>query len=168
MTHVLLIEDDEIDRTTIAIVLRRAGISVFPAVDGRDGLRQYGERKPDLVITDIVMPNVEGIEVILSLRETDQEIPILAISDGGSKGDVTLLLGMASKLGATETLAKPFEPSDLLAAVDRCCAPGDAACARSALDKARGRAIDVADNRRLAHTVQRHVAASPHSEIIRR
>ncbi len=74
----------------------------------------------DLLITDLLMPEKDGIETILEIRRVNETLPILAISGGGKYGARGDLLRMAQRLGATATLQKPFSREQLVAAVDLC------------------------------------------------
>ena len=113
MADILVIDDEAALRRLVARVLKSAGHTVREAENGRVGLELFRELRPALVITDIVMPDQEGIEAILELRRDAPSIPILAISGGGEGA----YLRMATGLGATEALAKPFGADELLAAV---------------------------------------------------
>lgn len=119
MTRVLVIDDDPLVRATLRAILDGAGYEVVLASDGLDGLAEFRRQRADLVITDIVMPDMEGIETIRQLRAQKPPVPILAIS-GGGRGVSLDYLRMAEQLGATESLSKPFEADDFLAAVERC------------------------------------------------
>ena len=94
------------------------------AADGRQALRAVLSRGCDLVITDINMPEMDGIEVIMALSERRPGLPIIAIS-GGGRLPKDLLLTSADMLGAVTTLAKPFDIPDLIAAVERALAETD-------------------------------------------
>jgi DNA-binding response OmpR family regulator len=118
MARILVIDDDHAVRLTIQVFLERAGHEVICAADGEQGLRAFASDSPQLVITDIIMPNKEGIETIMQIRERDATIPIIAMSGGGRVGNADFLK-MAARLGANEVLAKPFERQDLTAAVRR-------------------------------------------------
>ena len=118
MASVLVIDDDAGIRRMVLRILAAAGHQVFEAEDGREGLQRLLEYKPAVVVTDIVMPEQEGIETIRSIRTIAPETRIIAISGGGSTGkDIYLML--AKGLGADITLAKPFRASELLAVVNR-------------------------------------------------
>lgn len=119
MTRVLVIDDDPLVRATLRAILDAAGFEVVLASDGLDGLAEFKRRRADLVITDIVMPDMEGIETIRQLRAHEPPVPILAIS-GGGRGVPLDYLRMAQQLGATASLSKPFEADEFLAAVDCC------------------------------------------------
>ena len=105
MADILIIDDDCQMRRLLTRVLHAAGHTVREAEDGRGGIAEFRRERPALVISDIVMPDVEGIETILTLREEAPTMPIIAIS--GGSGD-TLYLRAATGLGATASLRKPF------------------------------------------------------------
>ena len=117
MAQLLLIEDDEEARAAMAFALRRAGHDVTTLADGRKAVDVCRERGVDVVVTDIVMPNAEGIGAIRALREALPDIGIIAISGGGSYGNSENYLTAARKLGADHALAKPFAPARLLEAI---------------------------------------------------
>ncbi len=121
MHRLLVIDDDPLVRATLVAILEGAGYAVTEANDGHHGLAIFDTVQPDLVITDIVMPEVEGIETIRQMRLKAPTLPILAIS-GGGRGTAPDYLRMAQRLGATDVLAKPFEADDLVAVVARCIA----------------------------------------------
>jgi DNA-binding response OmpR family regulator len=100
----------------VAQALTRSGYQVTEARDGAEGLRIHRGDPADLIITDVVMPEKEGLETILELRKEFPALKILAISGGGRNqpGDY---LPVARKLGANRTLAKPFARAELLAAI---------------------------------------------------
>ncbi|MDB6113590.1 MAG: response regulator receiver domain [Lacunisphaera sp.] len=112
MSRLLLIDDDARLREMLSSALARAGHIVIEARDGRQGANLFRAAPPDLVITDLVMPEQEGLETIIELHREWPALPIIAISGGGS-----LYLAMAAKLGAHRILAKPFALSVLLLAV---------------------------------------------------
>ncbi len=114
---ILVIDDDDNVRETICDTLLAAGYEVEQARDGDQGLRTFGEAHFDLIITDILMPQKEGIETILEIRNVNPEIKIIAIS-GGDRGGNYAYLDMAEKLGADKTMKKPFVPRQLLALIE--------------------------------------------------
>ncbi|MCH8154484.1 MAG: response regulator [Proteobacteria bacterium] len=99
------------------------GAGDFDTVGGL--LERVEENRPDLIITDIIMPEKEGVETIIALRRADPDLPIIAIS-GGGRLDATDFLTMAGKLGARRTLSKPFRRDQLLEAVGECLAEDEA------------------------------------------
>jgi len=115
MRSILVIEDDANLRLVLEQMLTAAGYNVQTAVDGKQGTTLCRATPPDLVITDIYMPNRDGLEVIMDLRQHCPKTRIIAIS-----GQITTknMLPAASTLGAARTLAKPFQPQELLAAVE--------------------------------------------------
>ncbi|WP_374379806.1 response regulator transcription factor [Dongia sp.] len=111
----LVIDDDPLVRDLTAEILRRAGYSVYLAADGIDGMAQARALRPSLVITDIFMPQQDGIEV---LRQVKREMPgtrVVALSGGSPLLPRLDILTVATKLGADAVLAKPFTPTELLA-----------------------------------------------------
>ncbi len=94
---------------------------VLAGFNGAIGIEIYERDAPDLIITDIIMPEKEGVETIIALSRADPALPIIAIS-GGGRLDATDFLTMAKKLGARHTLTKPFRRDQLLEAVSECLA----------------------------------------------
>jgi DNA-binding NtrC family response regulator len=116
VARILLIDDDPSIRRSVPGVLRRLGHEVLTAEHGDDGLRLWGERGADLVITDLCMPGRNGLEVIVQLRHFAPDLPLIAIS-GGSGSAALDLLGTARLAGALHTLAKPFTVEELRSTV---------------------------------------------------
>jgi DNA-binding response OmpR family regulator len=119
MACVLVIDDEVLVRETLGNILRRAKYEVITAKNGAEGLAAFRQRPIDLVITDIIMPEKEGIETIIELRRLMPSLPIIAIS-GGGRTDQIDFLAISKKLGANQALAKPFMAEQLLAAVAAC------------------------------------------------
>ena len=113
----ILVIDDEI---TILVMLRRlltkGGYEVMEAANGKIAADLLRDNPADLIITDLIMPDQEGLETIIEFRRDYPAMPIIAMSGGGSVGPSTYL-DIAKKLGARRTFTKPFHPADLLAAV---------------------------------------------------
>jgi two-component system, chemotaxis family, chemotaxis protein CheY len=120
-SYILVIDDDAMVRQALARILKGQGYEVECAVEGHQGLEAFRRRRPDLVISDIVMPEMEGIQTIMELRILSRDCPIIAISGGGRFGKVDFL-DVAKQLGANATLAKPFETEELLQTVALCLA----------------------------------------------
>ena len=116
MPRILLVDDDEIFRGIIHRMLTRAGYEVQDASNGREGLDIYRRWKPDVVLTDLIMPEMEGFETIMGLRKLDTKVKVIAMS-GGGRIDASDYLGLAAKLGASRTLEKPFEFKELVEAL---------------------------------------------------
>jgi DNA-binding response OmpR family regulator len=106
--RVLVIDDDSAFRNMLRQFLERAGYQVTVASNGREGLACFQNQGADLVISDILMPEIEGLETIVALRRMQPALPILAISGGGHLFGNTHPLRAAKKLGARMTLTKPF------------------------------------------------------------
>jgi CheY-like chemotaxis protein len=116
MTHILVIDDELSIRTLIRQVLEDEGYHISEADDGEQGLIMLRNTPVDLIVTDIFMPNKEGIETIRTMRQQFPHIKILAISGGGTRM-MSDTLPAARQFGAHHTLAKPFTPEELLDAV---------------------------------------------------
>lgn len=125
MPSVLLLEDNEAYRTLITEVLSLAGFNVHPAANGRRVPQMLAERSIDLVITDLVMPERDGIETLTELRYTHPRLPVIAIS-GDVPLNMHLYLTIAEKLGASRVLAKPFKMAELVAAAREAIAASNA------------------------------------------
>jgi DNA-binding NtrC family response regulator len=123
MAKILVIDDDVIVRETIIQILEDRGYQVVSAEDGKHGVASFRSEKPDLVITDIIMPEKEGIQTITEIRREKPDAKVIAISGGGRIGN-TDFLKIAQKLGASEVIAKPFDPDDFLNRVGRCLQQG--------------------------------------------
>lgn len=116
MASVLIIDDDTSIRRVVRTALERAGHHVEEAGDGAEGMARYRSSPADLVVTDVYMPDQDGIETIQQLRAEFPSSRILAIS-GGAVGGASGTLTDAMLFGADATLAKPFTVQQLLAAV---------------------------------------------------
>jgi two-component system chemotaxis response regulator CheY len=121
MTKILVIDDDALVRKTIVHLLEEAGYVVPSAEDGVRGMAMFRSEQPDLVITDIIMPEQEGIQTIAEMRKAKPDAKIIAISGGGRIGN-TDFLKIARVLGAMDVISKPFDPDELLTIVRDCLA----------------------------------------------
>jgi CheY-like chemotaxis protein len=110
MIKILLVEDEERIRSLLKEVLESEGYEIQAASSGKEALQSHARSPPDLILTDIVMPDTEGIEMIMKIRKSDPNVKIVAMSGGD-------YLDMAKKLGADCTLTKPFSNQALLDAV---------------------------------------------------
>ena len=117
MARILLIEDDDQFRRMLRTVLEREGHVVEEAHNGRQGVAHCRTAPADLVITNIIMPEQEGLETIRILQQEFPAVKIIAISGGGQRGNMDFL-AVARLLGAWRTLRKPFEMRELRAAMD--------------------------------------------------
>src|SRR3989442_12400990 len=116
MTRILIIDDEAPVRDLLRQMLEKEGYEVVEAREGDIGIRLFCENPADLIITDILMPEKEGIETILELRKVFPQVKIIAISGGGRMRNLDGL-PVAKAFGAVCTLAKPFERKELLEAV---------------------------------------------------
>jgi DNA-binding response OmpR family regulator len=116
VARILVIDDEDQPRQILQQALERAGYEVTTARDGSEGLRRFRAAPTDLVITDILMPEKEGLETIVDLRREFPAVKIIAISGGGRTGSLNFL-DIAERLGAQRTLQKPFGLHEMLAVV---------------------------------------------------
>ena len=119
MARILLIDDDTRVLETYFLMLERAGYEVVKATSGKEGTRLFRNNPTDLVITDIIMPEKEGLETIMELRRDFPNVKIIAIS-GGAFLEPDDYLEMAKQFGAMRTLTKPIDQEELLEAVREC------------------------------------------------
>jgi DNA-binding NtrC family response regulator len=114
MATILIIDDEEPIRALLRFALETAGYEVTAAANGREGLEQYRRRPTDLVITDIVMPELNGLDMLLDLTREFLHAKVIAISGVGGEDNV---LDVAKLLGARRTFQKPISMPQLLDAV---------------------------------------------------
>jgi DNA-binding response OmpR family regulator len=117
VAQILVIEDDEQIRGLIREVLEDSGHDVVESSEGKEGLKKFSLNPNSLVITDILMPGMEGLETIRNLRMEAPNAKIIAIS-GGLAGKGINVLELAKKFGAARIIPKPFDISQLLGAVE--------------------------------------------------
>ena len=113
MAKVLIIEDDATLAETMAFQLRRVGYDTITAPDGRAGLRRFHRERPDLIILDLMLPEIDGWRVLESVRQEDTRIPVLVCSARTSEHDAVHGL----EIGADDYIAKPFRARELVARV---------------------------------------------------
>ncbi len=113
MAKILIVDDEEMDRVVESSILEGAGHELMFAPHGETALRLFKSQLVDLVITDLAMPELNGLRLIQELRRLDPAVRIIAIS-----GVSAHQLERAAALGAARTLQKPVAPEDLLKAVD--------------------------------------------------
>ena len=128
MKRILFIDDNEPFRASFARILERQGFAVAQAEDGLVGLRKFREETPDLVICDLIMPEMEGTETIQELLRLKPGLKIIAISGGGRVNPLDYLK-IAQMMGALEKLAKPFSSDELISIIERLIGPADAPAA---------------------------------------
>ena len=117
MARILVIDDDELMREMVRDMLKRAGYEVLEAKDGKEGIELFRENRVDLVITDLFMPEKDGVEVILALQREFPGTKIIVISGGSVRGR-TNLLSVVQDFGVQYAFVKPFPPQELLDAVE--------------------------------------------------
>ena len=117
MPKILVIDDDPNIREMLQEVLSDAGYAVDVASDGAEGLLMVKNSPPDLIVTDIIMPEQDGVGVMLHIAKDYPNIKTIAISGGGRISPESYLY-MAEKFGAAKTFMKPFDINEFLAAVE--------------------------------------------------
>lgn len=146
MARILVIDDDRLVRSTIGTMLGVGSHKVILAEGGEDGLRCFRAQAFDLVLCDIAMPQMDGLQTIRELRKLSPDIPIISMTGsyprptGGAHLDPNFL-AMSKQVGATRVIGKPFRLDDLLAVVRQCLAPA----ARPSLE---ANALEPVDRRR--------------------
>ncbi len=116
MKRILVIDDDTQIREMLREILQREGYQVEDAENGKDALAIQRDRPCDLIITDLIMPEQDGVETIMEFIQRDPAAKIIAISGGGRIGPRDYL-EMAEALGAKKTFYKPFKRQEIVAAV---------------------------------------------------
>ncbi len=115
MARILVVDDDPLIRKMLERTLGGAGHTVVPAADRREARDLLGVEPVDLVITDIDVPEVDGLQIIAALRRERSKVPVLALSARSGRDS---RLSMATAFGADRTLVKPFDLRQLLEAVE--------------------------------------------------
>ncbi len=113
MKRILVIDDDLLFSKVLAQLLERCGYKVTVAHNGKEGIDRYREETPDLVITDLIMPEKDGLETIAELRSEFPDLKFIALSGGDLHN-----LPLARKLGARHTFHKPFATEELLETIE--------------------------------------------------
>jgi DNA-binding response OmpR family regulator len=117
MAGVLIVEDDKELREMIALSLTRRKFTVLEAVNGKDAIMRFKPSITELVVTDLIMPEEDGLKVIMRLRELKPSLKVIAISGGGKAGPGSYL-NLARALGADAIFSKPFSINDLVAKIE--------------------------------------------------
>ena len=114
---ILVIEDTNETANLVLFKLKTSGFAVHRAVNGEEGLRMVGEVKPDLIVLDVMMPVMNGTEVLMRLKanDTTKSIPVLMLSSLSTEHEVVRGL----EVGADDYVTKPFSPRELLARVNK-------------------------------------------------
>jgi len=124
MARILVIDDDEAVRSVLTILLGQKNHQVVTAQDGQRGLRAIESGHFDLLIVDLFMPEMDGLETMRLVRKQKPGLPIIVISGSGSRASMPDFLAMATKLGAVESIPKPFRPNELFEVVEKSLRPG--------------------------------------------
>jgi len=120
MRRILVVDDDAAVRSTLRLLLEAYGFEVVLARNGHQGIKAVESSDLDLVLLDVFMPGMDGLETIKVLRRVRPQLPIIAMSGALARGlSAPDYLSFATKLGAAAALHKPFRPNDLLDAVKR-------------------------------------------------
>ncbi len=114
MTKILIVEDDPQIRSMLEETLKLEGFETAVAENGNDALEKYGSVAPDLIITDILMPEKEGLGLITELKKTKDDVKIIAISGGAPSISPGCNLELAQMFGAHKTFQKPLDIDALL------------------------------------------------------
>ena len=117
MANILVVDDEAPVRNLLSDVLEKEGYTVFTAETGVEATDIYNSNDVDLIITDLVMPEKGGIDLIMELKKQDPNIKVIAISGGGGITGRFDYLPIAKLVGATEIIAKPFQVADIRAQV---------------------------------------------------
>jgi CheY-like chemotaxis protein len=118
MSGVLIVEDDKELREMLKMSLLRSGFIVLEAKNGKDAITHFKPALTDLVVTDLIMPEEDGLKVVIKLRELKPSIKIIAISGGGKVGPGSYL-NLAKALGADAIFSKPFSINDLTTKIEQ-------------------------------------------------
>jgi CheY-like chemotaxis protein len=116
--RIMVVDDNASIRRTLHLLLCKAGYEVMQAADGSEAVRLWRDRGGDLVITDLHMPEKDGIETIIELLSYSPRLPIIAMSGGGQTKRLELL-GNATLLGAVLTIEKPFTLAEMMETINR-------------------------------------------------
>lgn len=128
MARILVVEDTPEVRRTLRRMLETEGHTITEAGNGVEAIEQLRETPVDLVITDILMPDKDGIELLRHIPEVRPGIPVIAMSGGGRQLPATVALSLSKAVGATHTLYKPFRKPELIQLIDGILHPSRAPC----------------------------------------
>jgi len=126
MARILIIDDDEAIRSVLTVLLANKNHEVVTAQNGRRGLEAIENDHFDLLITDIFMPEMDGLEAMRLVRKSKPDLPIIVMSGSGNQDATPDFLAMATKLGAIQSIPKPFRPAELFEVVEKSLRPGSA------------------------------------------
>lgn len=117
MKRLLVIDDDDQMRQMLKQMLERAGYEIIDAPDGQTGIELYRQNPTDLIITDLIMPQKDGMETIIELKRDFPNVKIIAISGGSRAMDPRDYLHYTTQFGIVHTLTKPFDPKEMIAMI---------------------------------------------------
>lgn len=118
MARILVVEDDRVSREGLCRLLEAAGHEALAAENGVEALRLLSDTTVDLVLADVYMPAMDGLELTMRLYEHHADAPVVVIMSGGGTRSASETLEDAAKLGVKHTLAKPFGTDEMIAMVD--------------------------------------------------
>lgn len=118
MARILVVEDDRVSREGLCRLLEAAGHDALAAENGVEALRLLSDTAVDLVLADVYMPAMDGLELTIRLYEHHADAPVVVIMSGGGTRSASETLEAASKLGVKHTLAKPFGTDEMIAMVE--------------------------------------------------
>ena len=119
MKRILLVDDVPAVRLSIRVALEAIGHQVLEAADGKEALDLLGTQAVDLIVTDLWMPNLDGVELLKRLRASNANIRVIAISGGGTRKPIDVSAALAQTWGADAVLYKPFDNEDLVNEINR-------------------------------------------------
>jgi CheY-like chemotaxis protein len=119
MKRILLVDDVPAVRLSIRAALEAVGYQVLEASDGKEALTLLDSQAVDLIVTDLWMPNLDGVELLKRLRAANANIRVIAISGGGMRKPIDVSAALAQTWGADAVLYKPFDNDDLVAEIKR-------------------------------------------------
>ena len=117
MEKILVIDDEPVIRVLLRQLFEKRSYTVFEASDGAEGLDLYRKENPDVVVTDLIMPEEEGLSVIKKIKKIKPDANIIAIS-GGGLGSAEVYLKLAKSMGAQYVFQKPFDDKEMLSTVE--------------------------------------------------
>jgi CheY-like chemotaxis protein len=119
MKRILLVDDVPAVRLSIRAALEAAGYQVLEGADGKEALTLLDSQAVDLIVTDLWMPNLDGVELLKRLRAANANIRVIAISGGGTRKPIDVSAALAQTWGADAVLYKPFDNEDLVTEIKR-------------------------------------------------
>jgi YesN/AraC family two-component response regulator len=122
LKKILIIDDEPSIQKMLKRLLEKNEYDVIQAANGNEGIKKFKEYTPDLIITDLIMPEKEGLETIRELKKINPDVKVIAIS-GGGLNDPKMYLDLAAKFGAVKIFSKPVDNDRLLSAIKEVITP---------------------------------------------